>query len=116
MTRFGLTAPVLIAEALLWFGSASANAITINGQVPPSGVVTLSTGFLPVTGHSGSISPFFVITGSTAAEIGAPGTITALNSDNIDFNSSGPATLFVWIAVNDLTAMEVTPHVQSNCA
>jgi hypothetical protein len=112
MTRFGLTVAVLAASALLWSASASANTITINAQVAPSPVTMLASGSPPIVSYTGAISPFSVITGSTAAVIGAPGT-TAFNTSNIDFSLSGPATLFVWITLDGLTApaiQAITAH------
>jgi hypothetical protein len=72
----------------------------------------LASGSPPIVSYTGAISPFSVITGSTAAVIGAPGT-TAFNTSNIDFSLSGPATLFVWITLDGLTA-PATPTIAAS--
>jgi len=113
MTRFGLTAPVLVACALLWSASANAETITINAQVVPSPVKTLASGPPPIVNYSGSTSPFDIITGSAAAVISAPGT-TAFNTSAIGFSAvTGGGTLLVWITLDGLTA-PATPTIAAS--
>ena len=104
MTRFGLTAAVLAAGALLCSSNANASTITVNAGSSALSFVTITSGAPPALVYNGSSGSFFVVSGSAAATIGTPGNNT-FDTDNIDFRSGiGTAPLIVWITVDGLTA------------
>lgn len=111
MTRLGLTVAVLAAGALLCSSNANANEITINAATTGA-PITLASGSVPNGGppttvdYNGSIAPWASISGSATALVGAPGNVV-FDSDNLDFTTTGPTTLFVWVTLSDLTAPAV---------
>jgi len=107
MTRFGLTAAVLAASALLWCSSANANTITINGRETP----TSSPTFTQLASASKPLSFSGLCCGTTDSfqvQVNVaghpPDPSGELFSNAINVQLSGPGVLTLWITETGITS------------